>query len=74
MIRFISEELSLYMYIHVAMDYSKFNLIALNGRYYFGATPVIVLSDQELLKQVMVKQFDCFTDRQVNVVWKRIMF
>ena len=35
-------------------------------RLYIGATPSLVITDQELLKQVLVKQFDCFTDRVVS--------
>lgn len=32
--------------------------------HYSGATPEIFLADPELLKELMVKKFDDFTDRQ----------
>lgn len=31
--------------------------------YYLGATPVFVITDPELAKSVLVKQFDHFTER-----------
>ncbi len=34
--------------------------------YYFGFKPILVVTDLELLKQVMVKDFHNFIDRGVN--------
>ena len=35
-------------------------------RYYFGRRPIIVISDVEMLKHVMVKELDSFVDRPVR--------
>ena len=32
-------------------------------RYYLGSIPVYVVTDSDMLKQILVKQFDNFTDR-----------
>ena len=36
-------------------------------RYYNGIRPHVVVSDLEMLKEILVKQFDVFTDREVCI-------
>ena len=36
-------------------------------RYYLGVRANVVITDVEMLKQVLVKDFDCFVDREVCV-------
>lgn len=37
--------------------------------FYYGVRPIVVVSDQEMVKQILVKDFDSFQDREVNIVW-----
>ena len=34
-------------------------------RLYLGPTPIVVVADPDMLKEIMVKHFDSFTDRVV---------
>lgn len=36
------------------------------GRYYIGRKPRILITDLDILKQIMVKDFDNFSDRVVR--------
>ena len=38
-------------------------------RFYVGSYPRIVIGDLNLLKEIMVKEFDTFTDRGYLVRW-----
>ena len=39
--------------------------IKIHYRFYIGCQPSILVSDLEMLKQIMIKNFDNFTDRSV---------
>ena len=43
--------------------YQTFNL---SYRYYLGCRPWIVVTDLDMLKQILVKDFDNFTDHAVS--------
>ena len=36
-------------------------------RYYVGCHPYIIITDLDILKQVLIKDFDCFTNRVVCI-------
>ena len=36
-------------------------------RFYLGTVPWLVVSDLDMLKQILVKEFDSFADRPVSV-------
>lgn len=38
-------------------------------RYFTGRTPSIVIADTEILQEILVKQFNNFTDRAVIISW-----
>ena len=37
-----------------------------SDRFYIGPQPFVVISDMEMLKQIMVKDFDNFSDHTVS--------
>ena len=43
--------------------------VSFGSRYYVGIRPFVVVKDLEMLKQIMVKQFDNFIDRQVGALF-----
>ena len=45
-----------------------------HDRYYIGIQPVIAVKDLEMLKQIMVKQFDTFTDKRVRYYIAKIFY
>ena len=42
-------------------------ILSLIFRYYNGKRPYCVVSDLDMLREIMVKQFDVFTDREVGL-------
>lgn len=46
---------------------SAINYIVLTlGRYYNGHMPMLCVTDVDILKQILVKEFDAFMDRPVS--------
>ena len=43
-----------------------------NNRFYFGIAPQLVIFDLDILKQVLVKEFDSFMDRPVSYIFELI--
>lgn len=43
------------------------NLCFFPCRYFAGTTPVLIVADIDMLRQILVKRFDCFQNR--NVSW-----
>ena len=37
------------------------------SRYYVGIRPMVVVRDLDMLKEIMVKQFETFIDREVSL-------
>ena len=52
--------------IHLQMDeyYRKYGKVFTTA--IFGKTPCLVVSDPEMLKDIFVKEFDCFSERPVS--------
>ena len=45
---------------------AKFSIMHFSCRYYLGRRPRIVITDLDMLKQILVKDFDNFTDHTVS--------
>ena len=41
-------------------------------RFYIGRQPCLMVTDVEMLKEILVKQFDCFMDRPVSLLDERM--
>lgn len=48
--------------------YIFFNIIICDGfgRYFTGRAPSLLIADTEMLQEILVKQFNNFTDRAVS--------
>ena len=41
--------------------------VVIIGRYYNGHMPMLAVTDVDMLKQILVKEFDAFMDRPVSI-------
>ena len=41
------------------------DVVLLYCSFYYGVRPIVVVSDLEMVKQILVKDFDSFVDREV---------
>ena len=50
------------------LDHSKVHCtVIIIFRYYVGKTPIITIADVDLAKEILVKEFDTFSDRGLAV-------
>ena len=59
--------------LHLQVDeyYRKYGSVF--KMYFFGPTPCLVVGDPEMLKDILVREFDSFTDRPVSDVTQMIL-